>query len=124
MFLIERQRAILAYLDKHEKGTVEYFANQFNVSKETIRKDLSALAKQHLITRCHGGAMILRHQFTRTVTSAENISALLTQYKKQKILLPKLVKTNLASLLMITSLHQKLTHLPYISHKLSLPVMR
>ena len=65
MFLEERQKAILDYLDKHEKGSVQYFSEIFKVSKETIRKDLSTLTKQLLVIRCHGGAMIKRHRKTR-----------------------------------------------------------
>lgn len=85
MFLEERQKAILDYLDNHEKATVQYFSSVFHVSKETIRKDLSSLTKQNLIIRCHGGAMILRQKFISNVTSKENITSLLTKYKKQKV---------------------------------------
>ncbi|GAA5112559.1 ribokinase [Orbus sasakiae] len=84
MFLEERQKAILDYLDKHEKGSVQYFADTFHVSKETVRKDLTSLAKQNLVIRCYGGAMILRQKFVSNVTSKENITSLLTRYKKQK----------------------------------------
>lgn len=84
MFLEERQKAILDYLDKHETGSVQHFSNIFNVSKETIRKDLSALAKQHFIIRCYGGAMILRHKLVSSIAHKENIASLLTRYKKQK----------------------------------------
>ena len=55
MFLEERRKAILAYLDKHEKGSVQFFSEIFKVSKETIRKDLNMLDQQLLVIRCYGG---------------------------------------------------------------------
>ncbi|ECM9761987.1 DeoR family transcriptional regulator, partial [Salmonella enterica subsp. enterica serovar Typhimurium] len=44
MFLEERRMSILRYLDKHERGCVNYFSAHFNVTKETIRSDLNTLA--------------------------------------------------------------------------------
>ncbi|KES16119.1 Sugar kinase, ribokinase family [Gilliamella apis SCGC AB-598-P17] len=84
MFLEERQKAILDYLDKHEKGSVQYFSEIFKVSKETIRKDLSTLAKQLLVIRCYGGAMIKRHRLVSNITDKECITSLMTRYDKQK----------------------------------------
>ncbi|SPW61431.1 putative carbohydrate kinase [Escherichia coli] len=46
MFGKERQRQILAYLNKHERATVNQLAILFSVSKETIRNDLNLLAEQ------------------------------------------------------------------------------
>ena len=63
MFSKERQREILAYLNKHERATVNQLAILFSVSKETIRNDLNTLAGQEFIERCHGGAIILRRVF-------------------------------------------------------------
>ncbi|QIQ20922.1 ribokinase [Zophobihabitans entericus] len=84
MFTEERHKIILSYLDKHEKATVQYFSDYFNVSKETIRKDLGILAGQRLVIRCHGGAMVLRHKFVSDITSTESIASLLTKYQKNK----------------------------------------
>lgn len=63
MFGKERQRQILAYLNKHERATVNQLAILFSVSKETIRNDLNLLAEQGGVERCHGGAIILRRIF-------------------------------------------------------------
>ncbi len=60
MFLEERRSRILDYLDKYDRASVEYLASLFTVTRETIRSDLNALAKQQLIQRCHGGAVIIR----------------------------------------------------------------
>ncbi|GAB7196756.1 hypothetical protein OS11_30300 [Dickeya oryzae] len=32
----------------------------FSVTRETIRSDLNALARQRLVQRCHGGAIMIR----------------------------------------------------------------
>jgi DeoR/GlpR family transcriptional regulator of sugar metabolism len=40
MFLEERRHLIWQYLNKHERGTVNYFSACHGVSKETIRSDL------------------------------------------------------------------------------------
>jgi DeoR/GlpR family transcriptional regulator of sugar metabolism len=60
MFLEERRKSILRYLDEHERGYVNYFSAHFNVTKETIRSDLNTLAEMGLVQRCYGGAIILR----------------------------------------------------------------
>jgi DeoR/GlpR family transcriptional regulator of sugar metabolism len=52
----KRQSKILVILDQQETATVEYLAEFFDVSHETIRRDLSALYEQHLIRKVHGGA--------------------------------------------------------------------
>jgi hypothetical protein len=58
MFLEERRKSILRYLDEHERGYVNYFSAHFNVTKETIRSDLNTLADMGLVQRCYGGAII------------------------------------------------------------------
>lgn len=52
----KRQSKILEILDQQETASVEYLAEFFDVSHETIRRDLSALYEQHLIRKVHGGA--------------------------------------------------------------------
>ena len=84
MFLEERRKAILAYLDKHEKGSVQFFSEIFKVSKETIRKDLNMLDQQLLVIRCYGGAMIKRHRLVSNINDKECITSLMTRYEKQK----------------------------------------
>jgi len=49
MFLEERRKHILKYLNDHERGFVNYFAAYFSVSKETIRSDLNILAEMGLV---------------------------------------------------------------------------
>jgi DeoR/GlpR family transcriptional regulator of sugar metabolism len=60
---VERQKEIFNNIS--QVGTV-YVANlskKFNVTKETIRKDLEALEKEGLVQRTHGGA-VLNHKMS------------------------------------------------------------
>ncbi|RLM25167.1 ribokinase [Brenneria alni] len=86
MFLEERRNQILAYLDKYERVSVAYLAEAFSVTKETIRGDLNALARLHLIQRCHGGAVIIRRSLqSKLITeTGESFEVLLERLEKQK----------------------------------------
>jgi len=59
MLALERQQQILALLE--ERGTVRTIdlAEEFQVTDETIRRDLQALADGYQLTRIHGGASSL-----------------------------------------------------------------
>ena len=52
-----RHSEILTYLEKFEEVSVQELATQFNVSVETIRRDLNQLARQNRLHRTHGGAV-------------------------------------------------------------------
>ncbi|KII65021.1 Ribokinase [Thelohanellus kitauei] len=69
MFLEERRKSILRYLDEHERGYVNYFSAHFNVTKETIRSDLNTLAAMGLVQRCYGGAIISRRSLQAELIS-------------------------------------------------------
>ncbi len=57
MLTIKRQEEILEILNKNKQATVEELASELFVSGATIRRDLSAMEKQGLIKRSHGGAI-------------------------------------------------------------------
>lgn len=54
----QRREAILAHIQTHQKGEVNHFAQQYNVSEVTIRNDLNYLEKKGCVTRCYGGALL------------------------------------------------------------------
>ncbi len=56
MELSERQSAILATLTQQGRVLVEDLAEQFDVSTQTIRKDLNEICDRGLASRIHGGA--------------------------------------------------------------------
>ncbi len=53
-----RQAAILRSLDLHGSCTVTGLATLFEVSDETIRRDIKAMANKGLVERVHGGAVL------------------------------------------------------------------
>lgn len=57
MFQIERQKEILSLLHRDGKIYVQDLAERFKVSGATIRKDLSDMEEEGLLTRSHGGAV-------------------------------------------------------------------
>lgn len=65
MGLNERQNQILNWVQQEDALLVEDMVARFNVSSQTIRKDINQLAERHLIRRTHGGIS--------PVSSAENL---------------------------------------------------
>jgi len=53
-----RQHEILAIARQSGKVTVEGLALHFDVTPQTIRKDLNELCEQRMLTRTHGGALL------------------------------------------------------------------
>lgn len=56
--LSERQNKILSLAREHGKVDVEELSTSFNVSPQTIRKDLNELCDKQLLQRIHGGAIV------------------------------------------------------------------
>ncbi|WP_394215216.1 DeoR/GlpR family DNA-binding transcription regulator [Brachybacterium vulturis] len=57
MYARERQRRILDELSRSGRVTVTELAAQYEVTTETIRRDLDQLAERTLLVRVHGGAV-------------------------------------------------------------------
>ncbi|RJK96277.1 DeoR/GlpR family DNA-binding transcription regulator [Vallicoccus soli] len=57
MYATERQQAILARAREHGRAEVAQLAADLAVTPETIRRDLTALERQGLLRRVHGGAI-------------------------------------------------------------------
>lgn len=60
LYPTERQQRVFEFLFKHGRASVSELSQLFGVSEVTIRADLQALADQNLITRTHGGAVLLQ----------------------------------------------------------------
>ena len=71
--LSSRQNAILRWLESDGLVRVEHMVRRYQVTEQTIRRDLTWLAQQRLITRLHGAA--------KSLNSTENIA-----YSDRKIL--------------------------------------
>lgn len=59
MLAIERKNNILAVLRTSKLLSVKELAEQFNSSKETIRRDLRDFEQQGLVKKTHGGVMLV-----------------------------------------------------------------
>ncbi|MBP6818668.1 DeoR/GlpR family DNA-binding transcription regulator [Ferrovibrio sp. MS7] len=53
-----RQRSIAEWLQKTESASIQDLSEQFQVSDETIRRDLRFLEQQGLVEKFHGGARL------------------------------------------------------------------
>lgn len=86
MFLEERRQQILRWLVEQDRITVNWLASTLGVTKETIRTDLNALAEQGLVQRCHGGAIIERHNMQASLISETggDFEVLLQRLEKQR----------------------------------------
>jgi DeoR family glycerol-3-phosphate regulon repressor len=56
--LSSRQQGIFALARAQGRVTVDDLATQFDVTPQTIRKDLNELCEQRLMSRVHGGAIV------------------------------------------------------------------
>ncbi len=61
MLGIERRRKIMEKLNQHQKVYVQDLSQLFDVTDETIRRDLEKLEQQNLVKRCYGGAVLNDH---------------------------------------------------------------
>ncbi len=64
--LNDRQNEIVALARQVGKVTVEDLSARFDVTPQTIRRDLNELCERRILSRTHGGAMIS--------SSVENVS--------------------------------------------------
>jgi len=58
MFAEERRKEIIILLKKEKRASVNELSEKFDVSRATIRRDLSELEKNGFIRRTHGGAIL------------------------------------------------------------------
>jgi len=61
----QRQQEILILVQQHGFVAIETLAQNFNVTPQTIRRDINTLCDQQLLTRYHGGAGL--------ISSVENV---------------------------------------------------
>lgn len=60
MLAVERQSRIAELINQHQSVTVSELCETFAVSDMTIRRDLLRLEKRGILSRTHGGAIILK----------------------------------------------------------------
>lgn len=57
MLPLQRKQAVLNYLAQHGAATMKELSDHFGVSEMTIRRDLTLLEQEMLVTRSHGGVV-------------------------------------------------------------------
>ncbi|MBP2664833.1 MAG: transcriptional regulator, DeoR family [Firmicutes bacterium] len=61
MLAVERRQTIIDLIRKEQKVYVPHLSQQFNVTEETIRRDLEKLENTGILTRTYGGAILTQH---------------------------------------------------------------
>lgn len=61
MLAAERRKKIIDLAHQEKRVLVSVLSKMFNVTEETIRRDLEKLEKEGIVTRTYGGAMLNRH---------------------------------------------------------------
>ncbi len=84
MNIRERQSQILSVLNDKEFVTVEELSEMLDVTKVTIRSDLSTLEEKGMLVRVHGGATI-----TERKSLARIVSNTLNEYRDEKMRIAK-----------------------------------
>ncbi|MCE0495156.1 DeoR/GlpR family transcriptional regulator [Vibrio salinus] len=77
----KRHEKIIELVKNHGYVNTEELVDKFNVSPQTIRRDLNELAEQNKIKRNHGGATL----FTSSENSSYQIRKIANRDEKQKI---------------------------------------
>ena len=70
----QRQKLILDEIMRAGKRSVKELAERFDVTTETIRRDLSTLADQGLVEKVHGGAVAKRTIVSESAVAARHLS--------------------------------------------------
>lgn len=69
----ERLGDIVSYLQQKQRATTKELSNQFGVTEQTIRNDLSFLEKESKVIRVHGGAKITENETKFDDRLTENV---------------------------------------------------
>ena len=69
-----RQESILSELRARPSTRLGEFANQFGVSKETIRRDIAELSERGLVARTYGGALPAHLDFEPALSEREHLN--------------------------------------------------
>lgn len=109
-----RRKKILEFVEKEEVVTLQQLETTFNVSIYTIRRDLTALEKEGLIKKTHGGAM--RVEKSKWIPSIqEGMAQALEEKKKIASKASQLVEDGDTIMLMGSMI--SLLMIPLIRHK-------
>lgn len=92
MLIEVRLKKIKKMIKERQSATIDELAEQLNVSKDTIRRDLIKLEEQQVIRRTHGGAVLAEK--AASIFDYDQRSSKMAQVKRQ---LGKLAETQIKS---------------------------
>ena len=78
----QRQYEITELICREGKASISELAEAFNVSCETIRRDLITIGKGNIVRKVHGGAIAVRHSIRDESYAARQVQS---SHSKQKI---------------------------------------
>ena len=78
----QRQYEITELICREGRASIAQLADRFGVSGETVRRDLSVIAKTGKIRKVHGGAVAVRHPVRDESYAVRQVQS---SYNKQKI---------------------------------------
>jgi DeoR family transcriptional regulator, fructose operon transcriptional repressor len=73
LFQVDRQHQIYRLVLKHGSVDVSDLAQRFDVTTETIRRDLSELQESQLVRRVHGGAVLVERRTHEPMLEARGV---------------------------------------------------
>jgi DeoR family fructose operon transcriptional repressor len=78
MYAVERRQEIATLIEERGRGDVAELAGRFDVTPETIRRDLTELEQRRLLRRVHGGAISI-HRFRSEPAIAEKAEVMASE---------------------------------------------
>ena len=75
MYREVRREKIIELLRQINSASVNYLADHFNVTKETIRSDLAYLQKKEVVIRHHGGVSLKKHLMQVELSQATELNS-------------------------------------------------
>ncbi len=83
MYATERQQLIADVISAAGRVSVTHLAARFDVTTETVRRDLTALEERGILMRVHGGAVVAGRGSVREITLDERVE--IASEAKQRI---------------------------------------
>ena len=120
MFATQRQQQILEFLGREHGATVNTLSRTLYVSAATIRRDLAQLARAGLITRSHGGAVLIEGGAAESPVSVRELQQTREKRRIAELVLP-LIRPN--SVLFLDSSSTVGMVIPLLSQHLGLTVI-
>ncbi len=87
MLALERQKHITEMIEKEKSVKVIELSKIFDVTEETIRRDLEKIEKQGILKRTYGGAILISHEVKDTEDTPFSLRIKENITSKQKIAL-------------------------------------